>query len=303
VTRPRSAGVAFMARATVAPPPVAPTRSPARPAPLPTARLLLAFALAVAGARRPAQAQSLQEQVLEQRGLALQPAPGEWSVTLGGGIGAGPRFPGASTDRARFAPLIEILYGKTLFLGINGLGLNAINTDHFRAGPVLGYEGGRREDVDPHVNGLGDIHSSLTAGVFANYHLGRFDAGATIRQSITHSSNGLTGLVHLDYRIPLRRERTLFSLGPDFEFASAQYNQAWFGVTPTQSFDSGLPVFSPRGGVKDVGLHGTATYLFSQHLLLRALVSFKDIVGDAANSPIVQDRTQVVIGVGLAYHF
>ena len=280
-----------------------PTPRPARRGPLFTARLLFALALAAACAHRPAHAQTLQEQVLEQSGLARQPAPGEWSVTLGGGIGAGPRFPGASTDRARFAPLIELLYGKTLFLGISGLGLNAINTDHFHAGPVLGYEGGRREDVDGHLTGLGDIHSSLTAGVFGNYHLGGFDAGATVRQSITHSGNGLTGLVHLDYRIPLRRERVFFSFGPDFEFANAEYNQRWFGVTPTQSFDSGLPVFTPRGGVKDVGLHGSATHFFSQHLLLRALVSFKDIVGDAANSPIVQDRTQVVVGVGLAYHF
>lgn len=266
-------------------------------------RLSFALVLALIWAHHPARAQTLQEQVLEQKGLAAQPAPGEWSVTLGGGIGAGPRFPGASTDRGRFVPLIEILYGKRLFLGINGLGLNAINTAHFRAGPVLGYEVGRREDVDAHLAGLGDIHPSLTAGVFADYHLGRFDAGGTVRQSVTHSGNGLTGLVHLDYRIPLRRERTLLSLGPDFEFANARYNQTWFGVTATQSFDSGLPVFNPNGGVKDVGIHGTATHFFSQHLLLRALVAFKDIVGDAANSPIVQDRTQVVFGVGVAYHF
>jgi len=168
---------------------------------------------------------------------------------------------------------------------------------------VLGYEGGRREDADPHLNGLGDVHPSLTAGIFGNYHLERFDAGVTVRQSITHSGNGLTGLVHLDYRIPLRRARTFLSVGPDFEFANAQYNQTFFGVSPTQSYDSGLPVFTPRGGVKDVGLHGTATHFLSQHLLVRALVSFKDIVGDAANSPIVQDRAQVVFGVGLAYHF
>jgi outer membrane scaffolding protein for murein synthesis (MipA/OmpV family) len=262
------------------------------------------FLLAVAAsAYQSAGAETLQEQVLEQKGLAPQPAPGEWSVTLGGGIGAGPRFPGANTERGRFTPLIEVLYGKTLFLGINGLGLNVINTGHFRAGPVLGYEGGRRDDVDPHLYGLGDIHSSLTAGVFANYRAGCFDAGATVRQAITHSSNGLVGLAHLDYLIRLPRARTFFAVGPDFEFANAVYNQTWFGVTPTQSFDSGLPVFTPRGGVKDVGIHGTATYFFSQHLLLRGLVSFKDIVGDDANSPIVEDRRQVVFGVGLAYHF
>lgn len=259
--------------------------------------------VAAVGAQRTAAAQTLQEQVLEQRGLAPQPEPGEWSVTLGGGIGAGPRFQGANTERARFTPLIEVLYGKTLSLGVHGLGLNVINTGHFRAGPVLGYEGGRREDLDPHLYGLGDIHSSLTAGVFANYRAGSFDVGATVRQAITHTSNGVVGLAHIDYLIRMPLARTFFALGPDLEFANAVYNQTWFGVTPTQSFDSGLPVFTPRGGVRDVGIHATATHFFSQHVLTRALVSFKDIVGDDANSPIVEQRRQVIFGVGLAYHF
>ena len=241
--------------------------------------------------------------MLLQRGLAPQPAAGEWSVTLGGGIGSGPRFQGANTDRTRFDPLIEILYGRTLSFGLNGLAWNAINTDHFRAGPVLGFQGGRRDNADPHLYGLGDIHSSLTGGVFANYRVGPFNVGATIRQSITHSGNGLSGLAHLDYLIRMPLMRTFIVLGPDFEFANSQYNQTWFGITPTQSFDSGLPVFTPRGGVKDVGIHGTVTHFFTQHVLIRGLVSFKDIVGDAANSPIVEDRHQVHFGVGLAYHF
>jgi len=259
--------------------------------------------VAAACTYRPASAQTLQDQALLQKGLAPQPAAGEWSVTLGGGIGSGPRFQGANTDRTRFDPLIEILYGRTLSFGLNGLAWNAINTDHFRAGPVLGFQGGRRDNADPHLYGLGDIHSSLTGGVFANYRVGPFNVGATIRQSITHSGNGLSGLAHLDYLIRMPLLRTFIVLGPDFEFANSQYNQTWFGITPTQSFDSGLPVFTPRGGVKDVGIHGTVTHFFTQHVLIRGLVSFKDIVGDAANSPIVEDRHQVHFGIGLAYHF
>ena len=269
----------------------------------PALRSLFLLAVMVACAHHPASAQTLQDQVLLQKGLAPQPAAGEWSVTLGGGIGSGPRFEGASTDRTHFDPLLEILYGRTLSFGINGLAWNAINDDDFRAGPVLGFEGGRRDNSDPHLYGLGDIHTSLTGGVFANYRIGPFDFGATVRQSLTHSSNGLTGLAHLDYLIRMPLRRTFIALGPDFELADSQYNQTWFGVTPTQSLDSGLPVFTPRGGVKDVGLHGSLTHYFSQHVLIHMLVSFKDIVGDAANSPIVEDRHQADFGAGLAYHF
>ncbi len=85
--------------------------------------------------------------------------------------------------------------------------------------------------------------------------------------------------------------------------ANARYAQSWFGVTPTQSFDSGLPVFTPGGGVRDFGIHASLTYFYTQHFLLRALVSAKELAGDMSNSPIVQDKRQVLFGVGLAYHF
>jgi outer membrane scaffolding protein for murein synthesis (MipA/OmpV family) len=45
------------------------------------------------------------------------------------------------------------------------------------------------------------------------------------------------------------------------------------------------------------------THFFSEHLLMRALVSFKDIVGDDANSLVVEQRHQAVFAAGLAYYF
>ena len=250
-----------------------------------------------------ANAQALQEQVLEEQGLAQPAATGSWNVTLGAGLADAPRYPGADTDRVRLVPLAQVSYDKTLFLGTSGLRWNLINIDGFRAGPVLGYLGGRNQDSDPRLNGLGDIHSSLTAGAFALYHRGPFEIGVTVRQAITQTDNGLLGLVTADYLIPLMGRRMLLTFGPDMEFANARGNQTWFGVTPTQSFDSGLPVFTPGGGVRDVGAHATLTYHYSEHFLLRVFGSLKDLTGDDSNSPIVENRTQALFGVGLAYHF
>ena len=39
------------------------------------------------------------------------------------------------------------------------------------------------------------------------------------------------------------------------------------------------------------------------HLLLRGFASVKELTGDDADSPIVERRTQSLIGVGLAYRF
>jgi MipA family protein len=248
-------------------------------------------------------AQTLQEQELEQSGFARTPSNGDWSVTLGAGLAAAPRYPGADRDRARLVPLGDIVYHNRLFLGPAGLGANLIAAGGWRVGPVLGLMPGRSETRDPQLAGLGDIQNSVSAGIFVRYRAGPFEVGGTVRQAIAHTKNGLLGLVHADYRMTAVHDRLQLFVGPDLEFANARYNQTWFGVTPTQSLDSGLPVFTPGGGIRDVGIHANLTYRCTEHVLLRTFANLKDLTADITDSPIVVRRTQLVIGAGLAYHF
>lgn len=248
-------------------------------------------------------AQTLQEQELEQSGFARTPSSGDWNVTLGAGLAAVPRYPGADSDRTQLVPLGEIVYRNQFFFGPAGLGANLIDADGWRMGPVLGLMPGRSETRAPLLAGLGDIQNSVSAGIFVRYRAGPFAVGGTVRQAITHTENGLLGLIHADFRITPARDRLQLFLGPDMEFGNARHNQTWFGVTPTQSLDSGLPVFTPGGGLRDVGIHANLTYRCTAHVLLRTFASLKDLTGDITDSPIVVRRTQLVIGAGLAYHF
>jgi outer membrane scaffolding protein for murein synthesis (MipA/OmpV family) len=45
------------------------------------------------------------------------------------------------------------------------------------------------------------------------------------------------------------------------------------------------------------------TYHYSQHVLLRGFATIKELTGSFADSPIVESKTQAVIGVGAGYHF
>jgi outer membrane protein len=247
-------------------------------------------------------AQSLAEEELQQEGLAGKPAPGEWSVTLGGGLASVPSYAGADTHHVRLVPLFLIRYDD-VFLGPFGLGWSAINAGGFRAGPVLGYEGGRNETRDPELYGLGDIPRSITGGVFAIYHFAPFEVGATVRQAITHSGNGLTGLVRFHYRAALIPHKLDLIAGPHIEFSNGEYDRTWFGVSPTQSAQSGLPVYTPGGGVRDVGLRASLDYFATQHVILRGFAEVKKFSGSVADSPIIENRSQSFFGAGFAYHF
>ena len=55
-----------------------------------------------------AQAQTLQQEQLEQNGLSLPPAEQgrDWSLAIGGGFSVGPTYEGAKNDRVRPIPLL-----------------------------------------------------------------------------------------------------------------------------------------------------------------------------------------------------
>src|SRR5579863_4581366 len=74
--------------------------------------LLLLIAAVLAPIPGWAQEQSLEDQALAQQGLTR--AQAGWSVTLGAALAAAPRYPGASRERLRLAPLIAIDYDDRL---------------------------------------------------------------------------------------------------------------------------------------------------------------------------------------------
>jgi outer membrane scaffolding protein for murein synthesis (MipA/OmpV family) len=265
--------------------------------------LLALFAATPALLPHAAHAQTIEEEALEQRGFGQEAEPGKWSVNLGAGLGEAPTYLGANSYRARLIPFALINYGNLLFLGPMGLGINVINQDGLRAGPILGFVPGRNPSDDPHLTGLGDIAPSVAAGVFATYRSGPFRISGTLREAITHTDNGVQGLVQADMLIPTGDRKLVFSFGPELEFANATYEQTWFGVSAQQSAQSGLPAYSLGAGVRDIGLHANLSYLYSTHVILRGFVNDKELIGDTASSPIVESKNQLTLGVGAAYHF
>jgi outer membrane scaffolding protein for murein synthesis (MipA/OmpV family) len=245
--------------------------------------------------------QSLESQALEQQGLTQVQAG--WSGTIGAALALAPNYPGASAERLRPAPLISIDYGDRVSVGPLGIGVAAVRWNGLRVGPVLGLQGGRRESDDPRLEGLGDISTSVTGGLFANYTRGPFEITATARQAISHSTNGLSGLFQVNVRHVFIMARTLVVAGPDLEFGNGAFERTWFGISPAQATTSGLPVYAPRAGINRVGLHADLTYRATRHILWRFFARFSDITGSAAQSPITERRIQIDVGAGIAYHF
>jgi outer membrane protein len=247
-------------------------------------------------------AQDVGTQELETEDLAGGHHARGWDVTLGGGIGVAPSYDGASKYTIRPIPFASIKYGDLLTLGASGISLNVLGSGPLHAGPVIGYMGGRKESDDSHLRGLGNVSAAGTAGMFATYEYGAFEFEGTARQSVTRTSEGFVAELEAAYKHRLA-PRTVMQIGPVVDIIDGNYAQTFFGVTAQQSRNSGLRVYTPSAGVKDVGLNFAVTYRLSDHIILRGFAGVKELVGDAGNSPIVRQKTQGSAGFGAAYHF
>lgn len=247
-------------------------------------------------------------------------APVDWQFRVGAGVVASPAYLGSKTYQVGAAPFAEVRYKDRYFLSvIDGLGVDLIKTDGFRAGPVLSYDGGRKESGktlriagsrDTSLIGLGDVKGAVQAGGFVAYKWGPLTAKAQVREALG-GSNGLVANLGVRLTAPVRAisysgKPVIVSIGPRIDFVDGKRNNTYFGVDALQSVRSGLPQYKAKGGLQSYGVGATILLPVSKSLSAMVLGGYDRLSGDAANSPLVKLRgsaNHASIGAGLLYHF
>jgi outer membrane scaffolding protein for murein synthesis (MipA/OmpV family) len=188
--------------------------------------------------------------------------------------------------------------------GADDVRFRLIQNNGFEAGPLAGYRFGRDQDDAFRLRGLGDIDGGLVVGAYAGYRTGPWFFSASYHQQVTGDDSG--GLVRLaiDHTLVLTPHTKLVtSLGT--AYASSDYMQTFFGVTAAQSAASlaGLPQFNASAGFKDVSLGATATIDLDPRWTLYLTGRYTRLIGDAADSPVIETENAFFGGVGLSYKF
>ena len=127
--------------------------------------------------------------------------------------------------------------------------------------------------------------------------------GAWALGDVSDVYNGWTGGLNAYAMQPVAPQVTLAG-GAAFTYGSGNYMDEYFGVTPNDSLASGLPVYVPGAGMRDVRAWATAFYHLTLQWHVGAGVMYSRLVGDAADSPIVADRGsphQWIYGAGALY--
>jgi outer membrane protein len=247
-------------------------------------------------------------------------APPDWQFRLGAGIGVSPAYLGSKTYQVAAAPFAEVRYKDRYFVSVfDGAGADVIKTRHFRAGPTLSFDSGRKEsgktfkiagNRDTSLIGLGDVKSAVQAGGFAEYSLGAFTAKAQVSKALG-GTNGLVANLGVRLTEPIRisalsNKPIIVSVGPRMTFVDSKHNNAYFGVDANQSLNSGLPQYTAKGGLQSYGVGATVLVPVSKSVSAIMLFGYDRLSGDAADSPLVRERgsaNQATAGLGLIYHF
>lgn len=245
---------------------------------------------------------------MEDAGESLEPGDekfvkDDWFVRIGIMGGAVPGYMGSDHYEGSYTPRGKIVWRDLVFLNDRQLGVNLYKDEHLSVGPYLRYNGGRSDDNDG-LEGMGDIDRTMTAGAFFNYRLGVVRFKSEVRHDVLGQDQGTLAIVRLGTRVPWSAPAV--TLYASTSWASDTYMNSFFGVNAAQSVRAALPVYDPGSGIRDVSLSLSSGYQISKHWALGGQVEYQRLLGDAADSPIVDEqgsRNQFVIGLGLNYTF
>jgi outer membrane protein len=221
-------------------------------------------------------------------------------LEIGAGGGLRPAYEGAKDYIFNPAGFFTLHY-----LWLPGLGevKDGRPKEGFSFGPSLRYVPKRDSNDYAALHGLNNIDAAFELGGRFAYTFGAFRPWIAVRYGFG-GHDGIVGEAGLDMVLRPSAETEL-TFGPRASFASREYMQTYFGVTPLEAARSGMSAYSAGAGFKGVGAEFIGRYQFTPQWAVIGSVAYERLLGDAAESPIVKvgDENQFTAKLGLSYRF
>ena len=182
----------------------------------------------------------------------------------------------------------------------------------FEFGPSIGLGSGRGSVKNDRVDDMHNIDDTIVGGAFVRVSTKKIILpadelafGVEVLTDLGGKHHGTTISFGPSYSFsPIAKVR----LGVDISatYASGSYTNTFFGVDASDAQRSGLSPYNAHGGIKDVGVMFNVTYQWNKHWGITGIAGYKQLVGDAADSPIVDkvgSAGQAIVGTGIVFKF
>lgn len=233
---------------------------------------------------------------------------GNWQLKLGGTLISAPDFEGGRDRLLSGSPIVSL--GKAgpeaRFTSRNdAISFSLYDDGRVRAGAAGKLIFGREEDDADELEGLDPVRFGGELGGFAEvYPTDWLRVRGEVRQGI-RSHDGVVADVSADAFYDVT-DAVRISAGPRVSFASVDYFDAYYGVSPEEAAASGLAEYSPSGGIKSAGIGGAIDWKVTEKVNTTLFAEYSRLLGSAEDSSLVRERgspNQFTIGVSATYTF
>jgi outer membrane protein len=259
-----------------------------------TRRMMTLAGLTALGWTGTSLAQSLPQQQDQEQPRAKK------EFNLGLGVAYVPTFQGADGYRMVPLPSIDISIGRFFVNLRNGVGLKVVETRNVTLGASLSWTPGYRGRDVP--DGIGRLSTGLGARAFGSLSGGGFIATLGATQGLAGGTGGLIADASLSRPVMLTRQ--LFVIPTvGITWANEQHQDRYFGINASQALASGLPEYHLDPGSKDASASITLNYRMTPRLNLTLSGGSTVLLGDAKDSPLVEDDTTFSAFFAFSYRF
>jgi MipA family protein len=232
----------------------------------------------------------------------LGPRPAQTAVRLGLVGFAGFENQGSDERKILLVPS-ALLHSSNGFFAdpVNGVGYNFSEEKGVEYGVRVNIETGRStQDALP---GFAKVKPRLNPGVFANYAVtDKFTLRSAFRVGLGDGAEGALLNVGASYKV-YQMGPFIVALNASAKYANSSYMQTYFGISPSQSAASGLKAYQPGAGFSTAQIGVAAGFPLSRQIYAFSSVSAQRLLGNAADSPFAQKKTQPIFGLGAVYTF
>lgn len=228
-----------------------------------------------------------------------------FGLQAGAAVMVAPRYEGSEAVRVIAVPMIApagLGSGRVEFRGPDNLRFRLLDLGAVSFGPLVGYRFGREEDDGDLLQGLGDIEGGVVAGGFASVKSGPLAASVSYHRQFTGDETGAL----IKFGVSAEQavsERVTLTADVGATWADQEFIDAYFGIDAAQSAASGLAVHAADASIKDVNLGLKADMMLTDAWKLTLSGRYARLLGDAADSPVVETANQFSGGATATYRF
>jgi outer membrane protein len=230
-----------------------------------------------------------------------------WELSVGAKVAHYPKYMGSKNSETLVLPLIEgyLVLGEstTLFSSDFTLGLDWQITQPISTGLLATGRLGRDSSDSKVLAGMDDIDDTLEIGAYITWEMHpTFAMDLAVLTDTGNTYKGWLAELTARWGYIVVSDSIVVVTSATLTYGDARFNDTYYGVDPDEVSTNRL-AYRADAGVNQAELSIELQYSPVKHWRLSGSLDLYQLYGDAADSPIVENKTQFVPTLSASYVF